>query len=87
MTAADMTIDSEVAAAHPDWITLHVPSGHPLVGMVNPGWGGPVHTLDTTNPAVLDHLEGVARSLVEAEFPYLELDFTYAPSIPGGGAS
>jgi alpha-galactosidase len=51
--------------------------------MVNPGWGGPVHTLDTTNPDVLDHLERVARELVAAGFPYLKLDFTYAPHLPG----
>lgn len=37
-------------------------------------------------PEVLDHLEGVARSLVAAGFPYLKLDFTYAPSIHGSFA-
>ena len=46
----------------------------------------PVHTLDTTQPEVLDHLEAVARSLVDAGYPYLKLDFTYAPSIHGGYA-
>ena len=61
-------------------------SGTPLVGMVNDAWGGAVHTLDTTNPEVLDHLESVARDLVDAGFPYLKLDFTYAPSIHGGYA-
>ena len=78
--------DSEVAQQHPRWLATHVASGTPLVGMVNEGWGGPVHTLDTTNAEVLDHLEEVARSLVEAGFPYLKLDFTYAPTMHGGYA-
>jgi alpha-galactosidase len=78
--------DSEVARRHPDWRAVHLASGTPLVGMVNDGWGGAVDTLDTTNPEVLDHLEGVARGLVDAGYPYLKLDFTYAPSIHGGYA-
>ena len=78
--------DSDVARGHPDWLATHRASGTPLVGMVNDGWGGAVSTLDTTNPEVLDHLASVAASLVEAGFPYLKLDFTYAPSIHGGYA-
>lgn len=78
--------DSEVAQQHPRWLATHLASGTPLVGMVNEGWGGAVHTLDTTNPEVLDHLEAVARSLVEAGYPYLKLDFTYAPTMHGGYA-
>jgi alpha-galactosidase len=78
--------DSEVARQHPEWLAVHLGSGLPLVGMVNDGWGGAVETLDTTNPAVLDHLEVVARDLVDAGYPYLKLDFTYAPSIHGGYA-
>ena len=74
--------DSTLARDHPDWIATH-PSGRPLIGMVNPGWGGPVLTLDTTRPEVLDHLERTAAALVEAGFPYLKLDFTYAPSLSG----
>ena len=74
--------DSELARRHPDWIAAHT-SGRPLVGMVNQGWGGPVHTLDTTNPEVCDHIEATAAALVDAGFPYLKLDFTYAPSFTG----
>ncbi len=77
---------SEVASRHPSWIPTHLPTGNPLVGMVNDSWGGAVHALDTSNPEVLDHLEAVARELVGAGFPYLKLDFTYAPSILGGYA-
>ena len=75
---------SRVAAEHPEWMASHPASGQALVGMVNDGWGGPVLTLDTSNPAVLERIEDVARALTEAGFPYLKLDFTYAPSLPGG---
>lgn len=75
---------SRVSAEHPEWMATHAPTGSPLVGMVNDGWGGAVHTLDTTNPEVLQRIEDVARALVEAGFPYLKLDFTYAPSLRGG---
>lgn len=74
---------SRVAAEHPEWIATDGASGEPLVGMLNEGWGGFVHTLDTTNPEVLERIEDVARALVDAGFPYLKLDFTYAPSLRG----
>jgi alpha-galactosidase len=73
---------SGVATQHPDWFATHS-SGRRLVGAVNDHWGGVVHVLDTTNPDVLDHIEGVARSLVDAGFTYLKLDFTYAPGLAG----
>jgi alpha-galactosidase len=42
-----------------------------------------MYSLDTTHPEVLDHLEGLARDLVDAGFAYLKLDFTFAPSVDG----
>ena len=74
---------SDVVTRHPDWLAIHGPSGEPLVGMVNPGWGGAVHVLDTTRPEALAHLEETAGALVAAGYPYLKLDFTYAPSLHG----
>jgi alpha-galactosidase len=74
--------DSTVLDVHPDWVPTHA-SGRPLVGSVNPAWGGPVLTLDTTRPDVLAHLEATAAALVDAGYRYLKLDFTYAPSVPG----
>ncbi|MEO7571083.1 MAG: glycoside hydrolase family 36 protein [Acidimicrobiales bacterium] len=79
-------LTSDVARQHPDWLATHLPTGSPLVGMVNEAWGGRVGTLDTSQPEVLVHLESVARQLVEAGYPYLKLDFTYAPSMQGGYA-
>jgi alpha-galactosidase len=74
---------SEIARLHPDWFARHAESGDPLRGMYNDGWGGVMWALDTTEPEVLDHLEHVGRSLVEAGYRYLKLDFTFAPSLPG----
>jgi alpha-galactosidase len=64
-----------------------MPDGKPLWGMFNPPWGGGMdglmYALDTTNPEVIAHLQHVARSLVDAGFTYLKLDFTFAPSFDG----
>jgi alpha-galactosidase len=73
---------SALVAGHPDWTAAHA-SGPPLVGMVNDAWGGPVAVLDTTRPEVLAHIEVTAAALVAMGYPYLKLDFTYAPSLPG----
>ena len=78
--------DSQVATDHPDWLARFA-NGDPLIGMFNPPWGGGqggfMWALDTTNPDLLDHLESVGRSLVDAGFDYLKLDFTFAPSFDG----
>jgi alpha-galactosidase len=42
-----------------------------------------MYSLDTTHPEVLDHLEALARDLVEAGFGYLKLDFTFAAGVEG----
>jgi alpha-galactosidase len=83
--------DSDVARQHPDWLVRYLLAGRdhgPLRAWWNPEWGGGddgfMHALDTTNPAVLDHLSSVAAALVDAGFTYLKLDFTFAPSIDGG---
>lgn len=75
--------DSHVARDHPDWFARHAATGEPLRGMYSEGWGGWMWTLDTTKPEVLAHLEHVGRSLVDAGYRYLKLDFTFAPSTPG----
>jgi alpha-galactosidase len=55
----------------------------PLVGMFNEIWGGFMYGLDVTRPDVQDHLAGVARSLVEAGYRYLKLDFTFSAKVRG----
>jgi alpha-galactosidase len=42
-----------------------------------------VLVLDTTRPDVQAHIAGVAHDLVAAGYPYLKLDFTYAPALAG----
>jgi alpha-galactosidase len=81
-----VSLSSRVAREHPDWLVQHEPTGRPLLGGYNDEWGGLVGVLDTTRPEVLDHIAGIARALVDMGFPYLKLDFTYAPSIPGAYA-
>lgn len=76
---------SEVARAHPDWLVRH-PNGRPITALLNPAWGitKPMRVLDTTHPAVLDHLANVART-IDSEWGYAiqKLDFTYAAALPG----
>ena len=75
--------DSEVHRAHPDWIARMPDGSGPLPGGINEIWNGIVNVLDTSNPAVIEHLESVAGSLVDAGYTYLKLDFTYSPSYDG----
>ncbi len=78
--------DSRVATEHPDWVA-RFREDRPLKAWLNPIWSeadhGFMYGLDTTNPAVLAHLEHVARALVAMGFTYLKLDFTFAPSFDG----
>ena len=74
---------SEVAQANPDWIARWFTGSAPLVGMFDQRWGGTVYTLDTSNPEVLAHLEGLGRDLAEAGFRHLRVDFASAPSSGG----
>ena len=78
--------DSVLLADHPDFAARHREGG-PLRTWWNPPWGGGdegfMYGLDTTNPAVLAHLEETARSLREMGFRYLKLDFTFSPSVDG----
>jgi len=81
--------DSELVRRHPDWIARSAGSDgdQPLRSWWNPAWGGGedgfMYSLDTSRPEVLDHLEQLARDLVDAGFVYLKLDFTFAPGVDG----
>ena len=83
--------DSDLAKNHPDWL-LRDASGAPVVAGWNPGWGGEVHCLDLSQPAVEDYLFSLFDAIVnEWGFRYLKLDFLYAGMIRGalarGGAA
>jgi alpha-galactosidase len=76
---------SRVARDHPDWLVRNE-RGRPIIGIVNPVWGitTPMRVLDTTHPAVLEHLSHVA-SVIGHEWCYgiQKLDFLYAAALPG----
>lgn len=74
---------SKFALSRPRLLAGSLHEDAPLPGAFNLGWGGMVHTLDTTSDEALEYLEGLAGDLVSAGFRYLKLDFTYAPSLRG----
>jgi alpha-galactosidase len=75
--------NSEVLAEHPEWVTIHEPTGYPSKAMHNGGnWGGWTVALDTTRPDVLDHLRETYAALVDDGFDYHKIDFCFAASLP-----
>jgi alpha-galactosidase len=75
---------SELAAGHPDWFTVHEPTGYPSKAAYNAGnWGGWALALDTTRPDVLDHLRETYAALTAQGFDYHKIDFCYAAALPG----
>lgn len=76
---------SRVAAEHPEWLVRNE-RGRPILGLLNAGWGltTPIRVLDTTHPAVIEHLAGVARTIgQEWGYAIQKLDFLYAAALPG----
>jgi alpha-galactosidase len=70
-------------AEHPGW-ALGGRAGRPRRAMHNPRWwGGWSVALDTTNPAVLDHLRSTFAGLRADGFGYHKIDFLYAAALPG----
>ena len=75
--------NSEVLRDHPDWVSIHEPTGYPSKAAYNPGnWGGWTVALDPTRPEVLDHLRATYAALVEDGFDYHKIDFCYAAALP-----
>lgn len=72
---------SAIAREHPDWITRHPPTGKLSKAMFNPAWGGWALALDTTNPAVLDHIRTTFRTLRDWGFGYHKIDFCYSAAL------
>ena len=74
---------SRLMAEHPDWAVTGR-GGRPKRAMHNPRWwGGWSVALDTTNPAVLDHLRETFSALAAEGFDYHKIDFLYAAALPG----
>ena len=75
---------SDTARAHPEWLVRNA-KGKPIMGLLNPMWSStrPMRVLDTTNPAVLAHIEGVAATIRDWGYQIQKLDFLYAASLPG----
>ncbi|MGL4512490.1 MAG: glycoside hydrolase family 36 protein [Lacipirellulaceae bacterium] len=74
---------SKVYAEHPDWV-LRRNDGSPIVQMKFYGeerlWGlmdEEVYVLDTSNPAVMDHLRNVFRTFRKQGFTFFKTDFMY----------
>ncbi|KQO65344.1 glycoside hydrolase family 36 protein [Curtobacterium sp. Leaf261] len=71
---------SVVATEHPDWL-VQDPAGGPLEAGWN--WDTHYHALDTTLPAVQEHLDEVFRRVADWGFRYLKLDFLSAAAMVG----
>lgn len=75
--------DTKLLADHPDWATVHEPSGNASkVSFNDETRGSPAVALDTTRPDVLDHLRRTYAALVERGFEYHKVDYCYAAALP-----
>ena len=78
--------ESHLFADHPEWL-LREGDAHAR-GLMHPEWTPSrfVHTLDTSQPEVREHLSGVFRRLREIGFSYLKLDFLYTVAMRADAA-
>lgn len=74
---------ARLAREHPDWMVGDTSTGDPLRAMYNPVWQSWCHALDTTNPAVLDHLRSTFSRLNEWGYTFHKVDFLYTAAVPG----
>ena len=74
---------SRLATDHPDWLAVHTKTGRPMKAAYNDdNWGGWTFALDTTNPAVLEHLRTTYSALRADGFDYHKIDFCFAAALP-----
>jgi len=72
---------SKLARQHPDWLLRNRWRLPVNAGFV---WNAFDRTLDLTHPPALDYACKVVRTAAhEWGYPYLKLDFLYAPALPG----
>jgi alpha-galactosidase len=68
---------------HPEWMVSDPDSGFPLRALFNPVWRGWCSALDTTNPAVLDHIRTTFTDLGEWGYTFHKVDFLHVAAVPG----
>lgn len=75
---------SQLFSKHPDWVVRDA-RGKPVKAGFIMGHFGPryYYGLDTTLPAVLEHLENLYRTLYEMGWRLFKVDFLTAASVPG----
>ncbi len=75
---------STVARDHPEWLVRNG-RGRPVLALLNPNWGlaNRMLALDTTHPAVLEHLSTTAAAIAAWGYRIQKLDFLYAAALPG----
>lgn len=78
-----VAVDGGLATRHPDWLVADEETGKPLAALYNPTWRGWSNALDTTNPAVLDHLRGVVAELAGWGYSFQRIDFCYLAGVRG----
>ncbi len=71
---------SDVFMNHSDWL-VHGFDGKPKLAYRN--WNKRIYALDTTNPEAMAYLIRTMKSLREAGFDYIKIDFLFAGAIPG----
>jgi alpha-galactosidase len=76
--------DGSVATRHPEWLLREEHSDKPLAALYNPTWRGWSNALDTTQPAVLEHIREMYRHLAELGYGFQRVDFCYAAALRGG---
>jgi alpha-galactosidase len=62
-------------------LVLRTPDGEPVVGMVNPGWGGNAYALDVAKEEALSFVQHALATLSGFGFSYFKLDFLYAAAL------
>ncbi len=75
-----VTLNSELARQHPDWL-LRNEQGQPVRAGLS--WNGITFALDSSHPEVLVWLDALIRKVCGWGYGYLKLDFLYSGALPG----
>lgn len=79
---------ARVALEHPEWL-VGAADGTALRALYNPVWRSWCVALDSTQPAVIDHIRSTFAQLREWGYSFFKIDFTYVAAVAGvraGGA-